>query len=137
VIVGDELRIYYAGSGGTHGSGINRRSSFLLATLPRDRFAGLAAEGEGEIVTSELECGGPHIFLNAEATRGSILAEIQNLDGSPVRGFEMQWCERITRDSIRARLAWNNQANPESLAGRTIRLRLVLQNATLYAIDAN
>ncbi len=48
ILLGDELPIYHAGSPGTHGSGIHRHSSLRLATLPRDRYAGLAADGEGE-----------------------------------------------------------------------------------------
>ncbi|MFZ4695428.1 MAG: hypothetical protein ACOYMV_09910 [Verrucomicrobiia bacterium] len=134
-VVGDEQRIYYAGSPGTHSAGLQRHTSFLLATLPLDRFAGLAADGKGEIVTREMVCGGPRLFLNADASRGRVAVEVRYPDGSPVPGFEFTQCRPLRSDSVRGEVTWEGGCSLAVLVGRKVCLGLRLETASLYALE--
>lgn len=135
VTIDDEIRIYYAGSRETHGAGIQRRTSALLATLPRDRYAGWHAVSEGEILTAPIACAGPQVLLNTDASRGSIQTELRRPDGSPIEGLTFAESGPITVDSLDVPVRWKERESLQSLMGSQICIALRLNDAVVYTLQ--
>lgn len=131
VFVGDEVRLYYGASDGPHTAW---RNGFLaLATLPRDRYAGyVAGAEEGTLVTQPLQLRAGGFTLNLAAAEGAVTVEVLGLDGAPLPGFAARW-ERT--DGLQLEPRWEPGTDGRDLAGRTVRLRFRLQQATLFAVD--
>ena len=142
----DTLRFYYSGfrgdatkSRGRVGAqpmfrqGMYYNGSIGYATLRRDGFAGLVADGEGEVVTHPLVFNGAHLFVNAECLMGDVSAEILDADGKPIPGFAAADCRGLTfADATKRELVFTG-GTLSALAGRPVSLRFRLHCATLYA----
>lgn len=103
------------------------------ATLRRDGFAGLVADGDGEVVTRPLAFTGGHLFVNAECRFGDVAAEVLGEDGKPVKGFALADCRAMRfADSTRRELVFAG-GNLSALGSRGVRIRFRLYNATLYS----
>ncbi len=114
-------------------NGMYSNGSIGVATLRRDGFVGMVADGCGEIVTKPLVFDGGHLFVNAECRFGSLAAEVLGEDGKPLSGFSEANCTVFRHaDSTKAelRFAGGELAAP---AGRPVRFRFILHCATLYA----
>lgn len=132
IIRGQEMWLFYAGCNGPHG-GI-RETGLGLARLRIDGFAAWSAgEDEGRLTTSVLRCPGRRLTLNAEASKGAVRVEVLRADGGPVEGFEQERCRPIGGDGVAMPVVWDAEQLPESLVGQSIRLRLHLSNAAVYA----
>ena len=59
--------------------------------------------------------------------------EIQDAAGRPVPGFSLAESPEIFGDRIDGVVAWKGGAELAALAGKPIRLRVVLKDADLYA----
>ena len=134
VTVGDEHRIYYGGMDERHYSR-GRHLNIGLATLPRDRFIGLAAGSDrGTIVTRPFRLQGDELRLNVAASKGEVGVALSTQSGEPIDGF-------ARKDSAPARavdeLDWIPRwSRPlRSLRGRTVRLHIDLRNAVVYAFQ--
>jgi len=138
VVLPSEIRLYYGSSDGPHSTW--RNGYFGLARLAPDRFAGYAAgAGDGVVETRPIELTADRLTINADASKGSISAELLAEDGSPLPGFseaEAIACQGV--DSLRAELRWKNQGNHglPALKGQRVRLRFHLRNAKLYSFRA-
>ena len=104
-------------------------------TLRIDGFvsarAGLSG---GELVTRPLVFQGRELTMNyATSAAGSLQVEIQDAAGRAMPGFSLAESPEIFGDRIDGSLAWKGRADPGSLAGRPIRLRVVLKDADLYS----
>lgn len=103
------------------------------ATLRRDGFCGMVADGEGEIVTRPLVFTGSHLFVNAECLFGDVSAEVLDAAGKPIAGFAAADCRGLTYvDRTKAELVFAG-GTLNALKGREIRLRFKLHCATLYS----
>jgi hypothetical protein len=104
-------------------------------TVRVDGFASVNAPyGGGEIVTHPLRFAGAELVLNvATSAAGSIRAELQDAGGSPIPGYTLTDCPAIYGDSIEHVVSWTGGRSVAPLAGRPIRLRLVLRDADVYA----
>ena len=146
VIRDERLWFYYSGMRGDatetklakhgvdwRGNGMHFNGSIGVATLRRDGFAGLVADGRGEVVTKPLAFSGGHLFVNAECRFGALSAEVLEADGAVVPGFSAADCRTFARkDAVKAELRWKN-ADLSALAGRPVRLRFKLHCGTLYS----
>lgn len=143
-IDGDRLRFYYSGLRGNGlvtdrdekdwmRNGMYANGAIGLATLRRDGFAGLVADGRGEIVTKPLVFSGGHLFVNAECRFGKLAAEVLDESGRAIPGFAVSECEAFAgRDSTKVELRWK-RARLASLAGQAVSFRFVYQVGTLYS----
>ena len=61
--------------------------------------------------------------------------EIQDADGEPVPGFALADYRAQVGDTIDQIVKWARGADVWSVAGRPVRLRFVLQDADLFAIQ--
>ena len=143
VIKDERLWFYYSGLrgdgarltkiGNPRDNGMYSNGSIGVATLRRDGFAGMVADGDGEIVTKPLIFSGGHLFVNAECRFGSLAAEILDEDGKPLPGFSAADCTPFRHaDSTKAELRFAG-GDLAALAGRPVRFRFLLHCATLYA----
>jgi hypothetical protein len=133
---GDQVVAYYTGCRRTAGALQRSRwaKSIGVATWSRDRLVGLAARGDGVIVTTPTVAAGA-LHVNAEAVGGKLTAELLDEDGSTtIEGFAAKDGKALANDdSLDHRLAWNNGAL-SSLAGRTVRIRLQLRDAEVFSL---
>lgn len=142
----DTLRFYYSALRGDatkscqkigrqpmYKQGMYYNGSIGYATLRRDGFAGLVADGIGEIVTKPVVFSGTHLFVNAECLMGEVTAEILDSDGKVLPGFSRADCRGLTyADSCKRRLTFAG-GDLSSLTGREVSIRFNLYCATLYS----
>ena len=149
VVLDDEIRFYYgAYSQGATGSDDTKLTTGIgLATLPRDRFAGLQPvprsdqptlkkplENTGQVTLKPLDLTGvKSLELNADAAGGEIRVEVFDTEGKRLRGFSREDAIPVKGDSLRHPLGWQGRSITNLPPGSYL-LRLHLSNATVYAL---
>ena len=105
-------------------------------TLRTDGFVSLTADFTGgEMVTKPFVFEGHDLLMNyATSAAGSVLVEIQNEAGEPIRDFALDDCPEIYGDEIEHVVRWKRNPEVNRLEGQPIRLRFVLKDADLYSI---
>jgi len=104
-------------------------------TYRLDGLVSVHADGEGEMVTKPLRFQGDRLVLNyLAAEHGKIRVEIQDDQGKAISGFERDRCQPLTGDAIAGQVAWEGAPQWESLRGKPVILRFVLQNADLFSL---
>ncbi|MCX5660957.1 MAG: hypothetical protein NTW19_14725 [Planctomycetota bacterium] len=89
---------------------------------------------EGELLTRPLRVGKGELRLNfATSAIGSVQVEVQDEAGRAMPGFELAQSPKRFGDELDAPWKWT-AADFRSLAGRTVRLRVVLSDADIFAI---
>ncbi|MCD6359374.1 MAG: hypothetical protein J7M38_00835 [Armatimonadetes bacterium] len=127
----DEISLY-ATEGYWEGPG----TSFRRYTIRVDGFVSANAPLKGGgFTTRPIIFEGGALAINAETSAaGGIRVEIQNPDGTPIEGCELDECPPIICDSLRHIVRWNyNGGDISALAGRPVRLRFELADADLYS----
>ncbi|MBP85883.1 MAG: hypothetical protein CMJ64_04065 [Planctomycetaceae bacterium] len=106
-------------------------------SLRLDGFASVFAPRDGgEFVTKPLTFSGNTLNINfATSAAGSIRVEIQDAAGKPIDGYALVDCEEIFGDAIDYAVRWKKGTGVGSLAGKPVRLRFVLREADLYALQ--
>ncbi len=152
IVLEDEIRFYYgAYSMGTIGgkklTEKDQRSGVGMASIPRDRFAGIRPvaksdqmtirkplEHIGQITLKALDLKGvKEILVNADAKDGVVWAELLNEEGYRIRGYCKEDAAPLEGDSLRHTVAWKEKRVEELPPGRYL-LRLHLNKATAYAV---
>ena len=110
---------------------------FRRFTLRLDGFASAHAGADpGELISKPLVFTGDALALNyATSAGGSVRLEIQDAHGAPVPEFALQDHDPLVGDAIDQAASWKKNRNLAALAGRTIRLRFVLREADVFAIQ--
>jgi hypothetical protein len=108
-----------------------RRGSLRL-----DGFASVSAPfAGGELITKPLVfTGGPLVLNYSTSAAGSIRVEIQDADGRPIPGFTLDEFPERYGDEIEGVMEWTGGADVGTLAGKPVRLRLVLKDADIYSL---
>ena len=116
-----------------------RRPSARLrrATLRTDGFCSVRAlYAGGEFLTRPLTFAGEELVINYSTSAvGSLQVEIQDATGRPLEGYALSQCPEIYGDEIERVVTWQQGTGISALAGQPIRLRFVLRDADLYAIQ--
>ena len=134
----DQHWIYYTGWPNGH-----MRHPYLpaigLATLPLDRFVYLEPwkpVEPGWLITKPFPLEGSQLELNADAAAGQITVEILDEEGRPLPGFSAKEFEPLkANDGLRLQPRWKGFENLSSLKGKTVRLKISLEKARLYAFQ--
>jgi len=114
-------------------NGMYRNGSIGVASLRRDGFAGMVADGEGTLTTKPLKFTGSHLFVNAECRFGAVSAEILDADGKVLPGFGRTDCTELAcADATRHELKFKG-GDLAALGSRNVSIRFHLRMATLYA----
>ena len=105
-------------------------------TLRIDGFVSLFAPREGgELITRVFRFRGDRLELNvATSAAGSVRVEIQDAAGKPIPGFELAESHEVFGDSLQYPVEWKSTSSVSRLAGKPIRLRMVLSEADVYAL---
>ncbi|MCA9039627.1 MAG: hypothetical protein KDA65_04690 [Planctomycetaceae bacterium] len=110
-----------------------------LATFPLDRFVYLDSwkrHAPGWIITKPFELTGNQLELNANASHGSLSVELLDAEGKPIPGFTATEVIPLkSQDGFRLRPRWKNIRDLSELKGQTIRLKITLDQAELYALQ--
>ncbi|HOF41741.1 MAG TPA: hypothetical protein PLD73_16855, partial [Candidatus Hydrogenedentes bacterium] len=101
-----------------------------------DGFASVhAGYGGGELITKALTFAGNELEINfATSAAGSLWAELQQPDGTPIPGFTLDDCDELIGDQIDRVVTWKGSGDVSALVGTPIRLRFVMKDADLYAL---
>ncbi len=128
----NELSLYATESYWTGNSSQLRRY-----TLRLDGFVSIHAPmSGGGLVTKPLTFAGNNLTMNfATSAAGGIRVELQDPDGKPLPGFTLEDCEEHYGDSTDRVISWKQGSDLGALAGRPLRLRFLLKDAHLYAIQ--
>jgi hypothetical protein len=125
----DEMSVYFSQHYGYPTNHVRR------GVLRLDGIASAEAGYEGgELLTKPVRFSGSQLILNyATAASGSVQVEIQDLDGKPFAGFSLADAKELYGDEIAEAYSWESGGDASSLAGRPVRLRFVMKDASLYS----
>ncbi len=125
----DEFSVYASEAYYRGASTQLRRFSYRL-----DGFVALRAIGRGEMVTHPLVFKGNGLEANfVTSGNGGIEIEVQTPAGDPVAGLSAGDCARLRGDCVAGRVRWDATDDLGGLAGRPVRLRILLEDAALYS----
>ncbi|MBW3600900.1 MAG: hypothetical protein KY475_26990, partial [Planctomycetes bacterium] len=104
-------------------------------TLRLDGFVSIHASAKGgELLTAPFRFEGDRLTINfATSATGSLQIEIQDADGEPLPGFTLADCPPHFGDAVERTVTWKGGSNVRQLAGRPVRLRVVMNDADLYS----
>ncbi|MGH2645667.1 MAG: hypothetical protein ACRDE2_17080, partial [Chitinophagaceae bacterium] len=77
---------------------------------------------------------GKHLSLNfSTSAYGTILVELQDLNGKPIPGFTLGDCSPVFGDTIDRLVTWKSGSDLSSIEGKTVRLHVEMNDADLYS----
>jgi len=105
--------------------------------LRLDGFISVQAPYEGgELLTHPLRFSGNRLELNfVSSAAGGVQVELQDAAGKPIEGFSLADCPEMLGDEIARAVTWKQGPDVSRLAGQPVRLRFVLRDADLYALQ--
>lgn len=135
LMVGDQLRLYYAGYDGLHDY-LPFHSAIGLATLRRDGFASLdGGDNPGSVTTKRLKGLKGKLHLNCEAGGGLLQVEVLDAKGRVIPGYGRKDFNEPRGDGVDQVVTWAK--HDELPADQSpLRLRFHLKNASLYSFMA-
>lgn len=118
----------------SHGYWQEGNSYLRRYSIRPDGFVSLQANfAGGEVVTKPLAFTGEFLEINYSTSgAGSIRIELQDQVGNPISGFELANSEEIIGNSLGHIVNWNGESL-KLLAGKPVRLRVVLKDADLFS----
>jgi hypothetical protein len=107
-------------------------------TVRRHGFGSVhAGRAGGEFTTLPLKFDGRQLVLNfATSAVGSVAVEIQDENGKPIPGHALAEMRPLYGDELDATVAWKSSHDISALAGKPIRIRVVLKDADLFAFHS-
>ena len=106
-----------------------------IATLRRDGFVSLnAGQQPGTVTTRPLSFCGKKLLVNAEvADSGYVKVSVLSSSNETVENYALGDCLPVTKDAVRAPVAWKSSTDIRLPAGEHIRMKFELKNAKLYS----
>jgi len=157
LVMGDELWFYYIGAKGRtppykmwpDGRARNQQDltpeeqadfddgwiAICLAVLRRDGFVSLdAGDAGGELITRPFTATGGQLLLNVDVHEGgAVQVEVLGDDAKPLEGLGLADCVELTGEDVRQPVTWRKGSTWRQIGGQTVRLRIQLRGASLYA----
>ncbi len=105
-------------------------------SLRLDGFTSISAPySGGEVLTKPFTFSGQELEINySTSAAGEIRFEIQDQNGRPITGYTLDDSQRIIGNEISRIVLWKGNSDLQNLAGKIVRLRIVMKDADLYAI---
>jgi len=134
VFLKDEIRLYYGGSDGHHGSW--RNGFFCLSTLRPDGFAGYEqVEGgdnkTGSLTTKPVLVVGNSLCVSADvAPSGFVKVTVLDKDNKQLAEGEL-----VTTTVSDAKIQWKNKFSLKNLKDRESKLKFELRESKLYSFS--
>jgi len=105
-----------------------------LATMRRDGFASMhAGEEPGLLTTRPVTFKGKYLFVNADAPKGQLQAEVLDHNGQVIEPFALNKCNPIKADTTLQEVTWKGVEDLSAVAGKPVRFRFYLKNGRLYS----
>ena len=147
----DQIWLYHAGSNELHGEpprhGEQSRRGINLAKIDRDRLVGLRAKTQGVVTTTPLSINPDKLFINADASGGSLEAEIVDPFDRVLPGYSRENCVPLVANETTHKVKWKNQVEEnnrgymsgleEKMASQApggLKVKLYMDNAILFAV---
>ena len=93
-----------------------------------------AGAGKGEFLTHPLTFTGNTLIVNySTSAAGSMQVELQTVEGTPLKGFQLEDCAPIIGDEIERTIHWKEDPKLEELAEKPVRLRFVMTECDVYS----
>jgi hypothetical protein len=110
---------------------------FRRFTLRTDGFASVHVGADpGELLTKTFTFTGRQLSLNfSTSAGGNVRVEIQDAQGVPVPGYTADENQTLVGDSIDRIVAWRDRKDLAPVEGKAVRLRFVLQEADVFALQ--
>ncbi|MCL2117751.1 MAG: hypothetical protein FWH27_04895 [Planctomycetaceae bacterium] len=126
----NEMSLYVNANYATPDSELRRYS------LRLDGFASLHAPyAGGTFVSKPLTFSGKRLSLNfSTSAAGGLKVQLEQIDGTPYPGFALDDCKEVIGNEIARDVLWTNGTDVSSLAGQTLRIRIVMKDADLYSL---
>jgi len=100
----------------------------------KDGFVALS--GTGSVLTKPLVYAGDSLSVNYRCADGGVLKlELCDAAGKPLSDFTADNSSPLKGDAVNANVEWNGTRTLADMAGKTVRLRLHLKNAEVFAIQ--
>ena len=105
-------------------------------SLRTDGFVALHAGYDGgEMISRPFQFGGKQLEINfATSAAGSVKVELQDAAGKPIESFALADCQEQIGNEIDRVVSWKKGSDVSSLAGKPVRLRLVLKDADVFSL---
>jgi hypothetical protein len=134
LIVGDKLHFYVSGRAGVRGSPASGICSTGLSLIRRDGFASMdAGDQEGTLTTRPVRFAGSRLFVNVEAGKGELRAELLDENGAAIEPLTRANCVPVRVDKTLQSVTWTKEADLKRLAGKSVRFRFHLKQGRLYS----
>lgn len=92
----------------------------------------------GEMVTKPFTFSGEELEINySTSAAGNIQIEVQEPDGTPLPGFELEKCQEIIGNEIKRIVNWGGQSDLGQFKNTPIRLRIRIKDGNLYSFKFN
>jgi hypothetical protein len=106
-------------------------------TFRVDGFVSARAAGAGgELLTKPLKFDGKQLIVNfVTSEKGSLRVELQDIEGHPIKSFNLKGCAVLRGDAVDQRVTWKSGKNLSVLAGKPIRIRFHLKDADLFSFS--
>lgn len=136
VVTGEETWLYYTAINTGHGGPMPpKRITIGRASWRREGFVSLGTAGAGVIETHALRLTGDRLWVNADASRGSLRVELLDETGRALDGFGVAQSVALTGSEVRQVVQWLGKAGPPGDA--TVRLRFILEHARLFSFGTS
>ncbi len=138
ICVDDKLLFYYMGSNMSHGYQMmdNRKlesRNIGAGYILKGRFVGYRADKvRGGLLTRPFLFAGKQLTLNANASQGAIKVAIAYANGTPVKGYGKDDFIVVSGDELELPLKWKGKEHLAELSDKRIRLRIEVDNGTVY-----
>ena len=137
---GDQLFLYYNGLPSDHmtrDKSVDWTCITARAIFRLDGFVSADADyAGGELTTPLLTFSGSRLRYNAKTGGGGyIRTEILDESGKPIPGFTLAAADRINGNSVHHVVSWRGKDEAGAVAGRKIKLRLVMRDVKLYSLQ--
>ena len=87
------------------------------------------------MVSKPVVFSGKTLTLNFSTSGGgSIYVELQDAAGHPLPGFARADCDELFGDTLDRTVTWRDHSDLSALAGKPVRVRVVLNDADLYSL---
>jgi hypothetical protein len=102
-----------------------------------DGFVSADADHKGGwLTTPPLTFKGARLRLNIDTGAfGTAFVELRDADGKPIPGFTLADCEEVGGNFVDQAVHWKGSADVSALAGKPVRIHIVLKRAKLYAFQ--
>lgn len=106
-------------------------------SLRLDGFASIRAGAKAaELITKPFIFSGNELHINfATSAAGELRFELQSETGEPLDDFSLDDCQEQIGNEIDRKVSWKNVDSLKAISGKPIRLRCVLKDADLFAIQ--